>query len=219
MAIYQLIPIAVVVAVFTSLLVAFFSEKFARNRELRQRYSWQYSNLFNGFDELYLSPETKDIRGAILKGIRSHSKSIENKRWALSVTLQRIALRVYVGVIPIQYVLANNGYQLLSDWSLVYDFVKSIRTKEGGVPYSRRHAEWFVLFSFIWLKTRKYSPNDSQVKAMESISALYGQFSTLITREAELFTNDIDLTSPELRAFRRKTLNHFRFDKLFHKVR
>jgi hypothetical protein len=76
----------------------------------------------------------------------------------LGVALERLGIAVFTGVVPVQVFLALAADQVLEDWILCRGWIRSYQKKHrvtdatGMVTFHRRHAEWLVLLSALWMK-------------------------------------------------------------------
>ena len=84
-----------------------------------------------------------------------------------AISLERLGLVALTGLVPLGVVLAIFGDQIIDDWLVCRHWVKSYREEENftsnavhnnnSVPYHRRHGEWLVLLTLLWVKNKSLS--------------------------------------------------------------
>lgn len=96
----------------------------------------------------------EEFREATLK-----SDSWENAfAYELTLAQERVGAMVFTGVLPLETILAVNGYGILEDWAYSSRLTESrIRQPEdpvsvkGSVPFQRRHAEWLACVASLYV--------------------------------------------------------------------
>jgi len=90
--------------------------------------------------------------------------------YQISICLERIGLVVLIGGIPIGYILASNGYQIVQDWAYCKELVnKKLRLKSPvqknysnddnkNIYFIRRHGEWLAYAACVYMD--KYWENN-----------------------------------------------------------
>lgn len=82
--------------------------------------------------------------------------------YEFSLALQKLGASVFVGAIPLDFVLATGATQIITDWGYCHQLVERIRTDSPISPgtrlgpaqqvgYHRRHAEWLAYVAAVWL--------------------------------------------------------------------
>ena len=86
--------------------------------------------------------------------------------WAL----EHLGSAAFAGILPLRVLLAIAGDVIIDDWLLCRSWVKSYRDEERAIPqvetmrfpsvyYHRRHAEWLVLVTVLWMVRHWSYPN------------------------------------------------------------
>lgn len=203
-------------------------EWFARRREERDRTTWQFSNLKDFYFDQYLCEEVKKPREKLQSNNINkthHIQNFDDERDRISKAMQRIGAMVYVGGIPLSYVLIMNSYQIVSDWLLVFPFIRKIRKINSSkkniyeIPFHRRHAEWISLISWMWISSQKYSVNSETTKDMVKFKEHFGSYWRIAKREKLLFQSDEMMVSKDNVILRRKIRHDFLLNLVLIKLR
>lgn len=189
------------IAIVSILATLVLREWFARRREERDRSAWQTNNIKPFYFDQYLTDEIKEQRKSLQKIEKEYfislDKSFDENKDKISKALQRIGIMMYIGAIPLSYVLIMNGYQVVTDWMRISKFVDDIRggnwlaAKSNNIPYCRRHAEWLALVCFMYLKTSRYSINGDMLKDFECFEKHYGGYKKVLKSEGLLRKCDL----------------------------
>lgn len=95
-------------------------------------------------------------------------RSRDERKWEnriayeISLAIQKVGASVFVGAIPLDFVLATGATQIVSDWGYCHRLVQRIRDDfppleatrfylAKQVGYHRRHGEWLAYVAAIWL--------------------------------------------------------------------
>lgn len=122
-------------------------------------------------------------------------KGWENKlAFELSVALERIGIAVFSGALPISILLPLMADQIIDDWILCYQWIKSYREQEriydaqAKIPFHRRHAEWVVILSTLWMYKNypKYEPLSIFAEKIVSKDELLPRFLDLCKSEVDI---------------------------------
>ncbi len=80
--------------------------------------------------------------------------------YELSLAQERVGAMVFTGVLPLETVLAINGYGIVEDWAYSSRLTEThIRQPDdpvsvkGSVPFQRRHAEWLACVASLYVST------------------------------------------------------------------
>ena len=117
----------------------------------------------------------------------------------LAVALERIGLSVFAGGIDLALVLGLAADEIIADWPLCEAWVASYRernptlvNRDDDIAYHRRHAEWLVLLSFLWM-SREF-PDYPHLRAIEEDfhgrAGIEKRFKGLCQVDAELLSKE-----------------------------
>lgn len=204
------------------------ADRLARWREEHQRVAGRIANIKPFYFEEYLGPKIKEAR----KALQTHASTgaggqhalrdteVRDYRDRLSKGLQRIGVLIRFDGIPLEFALAMNGYQIVTDWLLIYPFVYEIRGTNSDdeaykkwlkePPFHRRHAEWLALICWIWADGQKFKLRDELQNELSKFETHFGESDELLDRERLLFKCDACISGPATGRLRKKILGDFR---------
>ncbi len=167
-----------------------------RNRkEKRDVGRWQLGNVKDFFFEKYLTDEIRANRNAITNSENFDDPESKDK-YELAISIQQMGISAYLGVIPLEPILAGNAAQVVSDWALVFDHICHVRKKPFNkleVPFQRRHGEWLALICYQWIVCQDYIANQDYQDYFEKFLAIYGDNDSIIKRELLIFNSEKEL--------------------------
>ena len=202
-------------------------EWFAKQREERDRTAWQISNIKPFFFDEYLTDEIKGHRKSLQEKEKEYFLNIDpklgNDKDKISKAVQRIGIMVYIGAIPLSYVLIMNGFQVVTDWMHISKYVDEIRggnwrdNYNKNIPYCRRHAEWLSLVCYMYLKTSNYSVNNKTDGGFKEFEDHYKGYKNILLAEKLLRNGDIQFAGKanmrEVKSIRARYWRHEIFGK------
>lgn len=197
------------IATLVSILI---NEWFSRGREQRQNKNRQFNNLYSYYYEQYLSDDVKNSRNSLLD--KEYKKTQEDMGHAgvLSRGLQRVAIMIYTGNLPLEYPFILNGAQIVQDWNVLSS---SLRVEESlnEIPIHWRHAEWLAILAWMNMVNQQQTIkiDDSYSQIIKNFYKLFGsQFKNIIAREKLLFKIDKDNAGKQVIKARKKIIKKFK---------
>jgi hypothetical protein len=115
--------------------------------------------------------------------------------YELSIAMERLGIAVFTGAVDPSFFLALAADQVLEDWPLCEPWIESYRNdnhglvhRNGRVPFHRRHAEWLVLLSALWMNREfpDYSPLKVVIADFGDISHIQDRFKYFSLADGEL---------------------------------
>ena len=194
--------------------------RLAGRREERGRVAERIVNIKPYYFDEYLDDKTKDARSALQNDQRLELSESDRHRDTLSKRLQRVGVLIYFDGIPLEFALAMNGYQIVTDWLLIRQFVDEIRDTDRDaensekwlqdVPFHRRHAEWLALICWIWANTQSFElPEELQI-ALTTFERHFRGRERLLQREQLLFESETRIARSATERLREEILEDFR---------
>ncbi len=165
--------LSIVLATLTTLLVFILGGSMERVRESRQVQRQRVGNLSNLYFEEYWAPNIQIRRENISKQSKEELSKWDNDKSIIARSLQRIALMSFTGGIPLQFSVTLNGLQIVSDWVVLYHFLRE--DDEAVVPALWRHAEWLALVCWLRFAFEDFYLVPADRKAMENFFNAYGR--------------------------------------------
>ena len=186
--------------ILTSLLVVSITIVYSNIKQEKEHKNKSNENLKIYYNTEYLSKDVKESRKRLLTDQHISPELKNQDLYTISIALQRIGIMIYIGGIDLSFAILMNGFQILSDWILIHEFVyNSLRNDEESViavPCERRHAEWFVLILYQYLYKSEYSKNADKKRLLENFENLYRSSAEIIKKEKLIFEIDKNFVCP-----------------------
>lgn len=164
-------------------------------KERRDVGRWQFGNVKDFFFEKYLTDEIRSNRKSITDN--QHLDNPESKdKYELTISIQQMGMSAYLGMIPLEPILAGNAPQVVSDWTMVFDHVIHVRKRQFNIeeiPFQRRHGEWLALICYQWVVCQKFILNKETQEQIASFTDTYGGMAQVSKREKLLFSIESEL--------------------------
>lgn len=173
------------------------NQSIRNKKEKRDIERWQLGNIKDFFFEKYLAKEIKANRNAI-KATESIDDVTSKDKYELALCIQQMGISAYLGIIPLEPILANNAVQIVSDWALVFNHINHVRSQEGfkklEVPLHRRHGEWLALICYQWIRYQDYiTAHEEYESYFDDFLKKYEDENSIIKRELLIFNSEKEL--------------------------
>jgi hypothetical protein len=120
--------------------------------------------------------------------------------YELSIAMERLGIAVFTGAVDAAFFLALAADQVLEDWPLCESWIESYRDenhglmhRNGRVPFHRRHAEWLVLLSALWMHREfpEYAPLKVAIADFGDLPAIQDRFRHFSMADGDLLTAEL----------------------------
>ncbi len=111
-------------------------------------------------DHIRRSGKDAAARSRFLENSVKHETWENRVAYEFSLALQKLGASVFVGAIPLDFVLATGATRIIADWGYCHPLVERIRRDSPSVQnprsgehveYHRRHGEWLAYVAAVWL--------------------------------------------------------------------